>query len=114
MFLLLSWCACQECVDGYVADARWFAEEGHNSRLQLDESAVYTLRGASAVVIEAASCLWGQSSAARGQAVFLTKKGHVSRWCGDRASRALVGLVSNYERARQMDKRIRAPEGVVP
>ena len=55
-----------------------------------------------------------QASLSAGQAVFLTTKGHVSRWCDSKASAALVGLVQNYERARQRGHGIAAPEGVVP
>ena len=56
----------------------------------------------------------GRAVVLGGQAVFLTTNGHVSVSCLENASQHLVGLVRNYERARQESPQIRYPEGVVP
>lgn len=81
----------QACVDEYVRDASWFGKP-------LDESAVWALRTAASIVIES---------------VFCKRDGHVSR-TSDRPSAALTRLVSNLERARQVEPQITAPEGLVP
>ena len=113
------WCCVavsfQVCVDHYAADARWYAGQcSSGARLLLDDRAVRALRSADGKVIEA-GLMASQASLFAVQAVFLTSKGHVSRWCDGKASAALVGLAQNYERARQRGGRgILAPEGVVP
>ena len=80
----------QACVGESVRDASSFGEP-------LDGSAVWALRTAASIVIES---------------VFCKQDGHVSR-TSDRPSAALTRLVSNLERARQVEPQIRAPEGLL-
>ena len=64
----LRWCcACQECIDQYVDDARYYARKHHNSYLELDARAIRQFRNQDCNVIEAGSRLlgWGSSLAVR-------------------------------------------------
>ena len=84
------WILCrQACVDEYVRDASWFERP-------LDASAVLALRGAASIVMESVFC-----------------KRHVSI-TSNCPSAALTRLVSNLERAQQVEPGIHAPERLVP
>ena len=115
VFLCCVAVSLQVCVDHYAADSRWYAGRcSSGAHLLLDDRAVHSLRSADGKVIEA-GLIASPASLFAVQAVFLTSKGHVSTWCDGKASATLVGLVQNYERARQRGGRgILAPEGVVP
>ena len=80
----------QACVEEYILDAKWW-------RRPLDPAAQWALRHAHIMVKEAVFC-----------------RRHVSNGTSANSSAFLVGLIQNLERARQVERDIRRPEGLVP
>ena len=82
----------QACVEEYIRDAEWWHRP-------LDAAAQWALRHAHIMVKEA---------------VFCRTDGHVANGTSANSSAFLVRLIQNLERARQVERDIRLPEGLVP